>query len=477
MAGFRPSQVVIGIAGELVKGFTTTHYPGAQAAGRADHRRRAAEAHRRRAARGAARRRAGHHLGDRPAQRGRAAGPCGGHGRVHRRLRGHQPGRLPGPPRAHQHLQRLRPAGPPGRAAERGQRSSTWSCWRSWPSRTPWPACWAASRCRRPAPCSSTSAAGTTDVALVRQGGIEGTRMFALGGRAFTKSLADRLDLPFSRAEADQGRLRPRPARRGRQDGRARSWPRTRPSGRPAWSWCSRSSAGGDLLPGRIDVCGGGSRLANLVEALRDERFAERLPFSRPPEVSIMEPGEIEAIARRDQAARRPAGRDPARPGLPGHRDGLAGAAARCGPAPRAAGDEGLGVPVRLVGRDDDRLPRPGRRDHQCRRAPAGQRRHARCPRPAARLAHRHEPHQLPPAGPRGAGAPAAPVHRGRGARRARRWRSRPACPPTARWPTTRPPSPRAGRRRGRSPQGPQGPQRPQGRQAWLWPRARATRI
>src|SRR6187401_13808 len=42
---------------------------------------------------------------------------------------------------------------------------------------------------------------GTTDVALVRQGGIEGTRMFALGGRAFTKSLADRLELPFGRAE------------------------------------------------------------------------------------------------------------------------------------------------------------------------------------------------------------------------------------------------------------------------------------
>src|SRR5881398_3971956 len=42
---------------------------------------------------------------------------------------------------------------------------------------------------------------GTTDVALVRQGGIEGTRMFALGGRAFTKSIADRLDLPFPRAE------------------------------------------------------------------------------------------------------------------------------------------------------------------------------------------------------------------------------------------------------------------------------------
>ncbi|MBA3308223.1 MAG: rod shape-determining protein, partial [Chloroflexi bacterium] len=42
---------------------------------------------------------------------------------------------------------------------------------------------------------------GTTDVALVRGGGVEGTRMFALGGRAFTKSLADRLELPFARAE------------------------------------------------------------------------------------------------------------------------------------------------------------------------------------------------------------------------------------------------------------------------------------
>src|SRR2546428_11040572 len=45
---------------------------------------------------------------------------------------------------------------------------------------------------------------GTTDVALVRQGGIEGTRMFALGGRAFTKSLAHRLDVPVPRAQSVQ---------------------------------------------------------------------------------------------------------------------------------------------------------------------------------------------------------------------------------------------------------------------------------
>jgi len=43
---------------------------------------------------------------------------------------------------------------------------------------------------------------GTTDVALVRHGGIAGTKMLALGGRAFTKGLAERFALSFSRAEA-----------------------------------------------------------------------------------------------------------------------------------------------------------------------------------------------------------------------------------------------------------------------------------
>ena len=42
---------------------------------------------------------------------------------------------------------------------------------------------------------------GTTDIAVVRGGGLEGTRMFALGGRVFTKSVADILELPFGEAE------------------------------------------------------------------------------------------------------------------------------------------------------------------------------------------------------------------------------------------------------------------------------------
>lgn len=45
---------------------------------------------------------------------------------------------------------------------------------------------------------------GTTDVALIRNGGIEATRMFPIGGRVFTKKLASRFGISFADAEADR---------------------------------------------------------------------------------------------------------------------------------------------------------------------------------------------------------------------------------------------------------------------------------
>ncbi|MFA9262915.1 MAG: cell division FtsA domain-containing protein, partial [Undibacterium sp.] len=55
---------------------------------------------------------------------------------------------------------------------------------------------------------------GTTDIAVVRNGGLEGTKMFALGGRAFTKRLAQEFNVSFEVAEQmklefSNGRLKP----------------------------------------------------------------------------------------------------------------------------------------------------------------------------------------------------------------------------------------------------------------------------
>jgi cell division protein FtsA len=136
---------------------------------------------------------------------------------------------------------------------------------------------------------------GTTDVALVRSGGIEGTRMFALGGRAFTKSLADRLDLPFPRAESAKVDYA-RGLAVDRRDEIAAI------IGEDVEVWAAgvelvmEELGGGDLLPGRIYICGGGSRLPEIRDALAAERFWKRLSFARPPEVVIMAPDQVETI-------------------------------------------------------------------------------------------------------------------------------------------------------------------------------------
>ena len=137
---------------------------------------------------------------------------------------------------------------------------------------------------------------GTTDVALVRGGGIEGTRMFALGGRAFTKSIADRLELPFPRAEAlkvDYARGLPV----DRRDEVAAIVAEAINVWAAGVELVLEELAGGDLLPGRIYLCGGGSRLPEAQTALADERFWKRLPFARPPEVTLMSPDQVESIA------------------------------------------------------------------------------------------------------------------------------------------------------------------------------------
>jgi cell division protein FtsA len=136
---------------------------------------------------------------------------------------------------------------------------------------------------------------GTTDVALVRSGGIEGTRMFALGGRAFTKSIADRLDLPFPRAESAKVDYA-----RGLAVERKDEIAEIIADDVEVWAagveLVMEELGGGDLLPGRIYICGGGSRLPEIRASLAEERFWKRLSFARPPEVIVMAPDQIETI-------------------------------------------------------------------------------------------------------------------------------------------------------------------------------------
>ena len=139
---------------------------------------------------------------------------------------------------------------------------------------------------------------GTTDVALVRQGSVEGTRMFALGGRAFTKSLADRLDLPFD--EAEQVKL---DHAAGRPVEQAELVSGIIAEDVAVWSagveLVLEEFGKQGLLPGRIELCGGGAGLPEIQRALEAPGFAAGLPFARRPSISLMTPSEVSSVRDR----------------------------------------------------------------------------------------------------------------------------------------------------------------------------------
>jgi len=139
---------------------------------------------------------------------------------------------------------------------------------------------------------------GTTDVALVRHGGIAGTKMLALGGRAFTRGLVERFALSFTRAEAlkvaagQPGEL-PEPVEREALDAAlsedAGVWLR-------GVELMIADLAEGELLPGRVYLCGGGAQLPQLVDSLGGDGWWRRLPFSRQPQVRALAPSDVAGV-------------------------------------------------------------------------------------------------------------------------------------------------------------------------------------
>ena len=129
---------------------------------------------------------------------------------------------------------------------------------------------------------------GTTDVALVRGGGISGTKMLALGGRAFTKGLVERLGVSFAEAERAKLAVGEDGAAEVRETllADARIW-------RDGIELMIGDLAGEELLPGRLLLCGGGADLPQVREVLDEDGWWERLPFARRPKVRALRPDEV----------------------------------------------------------------------------------------------------------------------------------------------------------------------------------------
>jgi len=137
---------------------------------------------------------------------------------------------------------------------------------------------------------------GTTDIALIRNGGIEGTRMFPIGGRVFTKKLATRFGISFTEAEAvklrhSKGELPPEQV-----DKVHAVLARDAEVLVEGVAITLQEMAKGDRLPTAIYLAGGGSALPEVKEQLRSFPWADKLPFGRTPGVNVLRPVDIRGI-------------------------------------------------------------------------------------------------------------------------------------------------------------------------------------
>lgn len=138
---------------------------------------------------------------------------------------------------------------------------------------------------------------GTTDIALVRQGGIEETRMFALGGRTFTRRLAAHKGLSLKDAEKLKVNYSLESIRGSEKDEIQQIFAPEVQTWMDSVELLIEELAKGELLPPAVYMVGGGSGLPDLLDKLETFPWTDRLPFSHQPIIQTIQPGMVTSIA------------------------------------------------------------------------------------------------------------------------------------------------------------------------------------
>ena len=134
---------------------------------------------------------------------------------------------------------------------------------------------------------------GTTDIAVIDDGGVEGTKMFSIGGRSFTHQVAEALGVDFDTAEDyklkfDSGEL----------DDRIKAKVEAALS-RNLSVWLTGVEVALEdfdstsSLPRSILLCGGGASLSLVQETLAISDWYQNLPFSRRPTIHLIDVAEL----------------------------------------------------------------------------------------------------------------------------------------------------------------------------------------
>lgn len=137
---------------------------------------------------------------------------------------------------------------------------------------------------------------GTTDIAVLNEGGVEGTKMFGIGGRAFTHAIERQLDVDFTQAESLKIGLSSGHGAGSNKAAVEQALDKTLNVWVSGVELALSEFDKLDNLPNRILLCGGGSSLDRLMEKLENDEWYKSLPFTRKPQIQHIKPSEVIGI-------------------------------------------------------------------------------------------------------------------------------------------------------------------------------------
>lgn len=140
---------------------------------------------------------------------------------------------------------------------------------------------------------------GTTDIAVLNEGGVQGTKMFGIGGRAFTRSIERELGVSFSQAEDFKLAYGAHHVTADKAVAIKRSVDKTLDVWVSGIELALGEFTNSDHLPNQILLCGGGSSLDMLISRLEQPGWYRDLPFTKPPVVKHIQPEEVVDITDR----------------------------------------------------------------------------------------------------------------------------------------------------------------------------------
>jgi cell division protein FtsA len=138
---------------------------------------------------------------------------------------------------------------------------------------------------------------GTTDIAVIDDGGVQGTKMFGIGGRAFTRAVARDLGIDYDTAEELKLGLSNGKTPPGKIAEVEKALRKTLEVWTSGIELALAEFTNLDNLPHRILLCGGGSSLDMLVDKLTESDWYLNLPFTRKPVVQHIQPIQVAGIS------------------------------------------------------------------------------------------------------------------------------------------------------------------------------------